>query len=62
VTPEALAGYSSVTEAGESVQAAMDQYPVGGLVLFKENITKSVKCRMNFTQNKFLSARRKIEL
>ena len=26
------------------------------------SITKTVKYRMNFTQNKFLSARRKIEL
>jgi len=43
VTPEALTGFSSVTEAGEAVQAAMDQYPVGGLALFKENISSEAQ-------------------
>ncbi len=30
--------------------------------IFIDNITKAVKYRTNFTQSKFLSARRKIEL
>lgn len=38
VTPEALTGYDLVTAAGAATKSAVDQYPVGGLVYFKENL------------------------
>lgn len=38
ITPEALTGYSHVTQAGEATRAALWQYPVGGLVYFEENV------------------------
>ncbi|MEY8391609.1 glycoside hydrolase family 3 protein [Lachnospiraceae bacterium 45-W7] len=38
ITPEALTGGSSVTQAGETSRKAFYQYPVGGVVLFEENI------------------------
>lgn len=38
ITPEALTGVSQVTAAGESTKAAIGEYPVGGLVYFKENL------------------------
>ena len=38
VTPEALTGYSSVTQAGEATKTAFQEYPVGGLIFFEGNI------------------------
>ncbi len=38
ITPEALTGRSSVTQAGEATQNAISQYPVGGLIFFEGNI------------------------
>lgn len=38
VTPEAITGVSTVIQAGEGTQQALDQYPVGGLIYFKKNI------------------------
>lgn len=38
ITPEALTGYSHVTQAGEATRAALQEYPVGGLVYFEENV------------------------
>lgn len=38
ITPEALTGLSSVTKAGEDTRAAINQYPVGGLIFFEGNI------------------------
>lgn len=38
VTPEALTGAGSVTQAGPQTQAAVNQYPVGGLIYFRNNI------------------------
>lgn len=38
ITPEALTGYSLVTQAGEATRAALQKYPVGGLVYFEENM------------------------
>lgn len=38
ITPEALTGNSSVTQAGEITKTALWEYPVGGLVFFEGNI------------------------
>lgn len=38
VTPEALTGVSTVTQAGEGTQDALNEYAVGGLIYFDKNI------------------------
>ncbi len=38
VTPEALTGYSTVTQAGDVTQEALNKYAVGGLIYFAKNI------------------------
>lgn len=39
VTPDALTGVSDVTRAGDTTQSAFDRRPVGGIVLFENNIS-----------------------
>ena len=38
ITPEALTGQGNVTRAGDGTKAALEQYPVGGIIYFKQNI------------------------
>lgn len=38
VTPEALTGVSTVIQAGEGTQTALNEYAVGGLIYFDQNI------------------------
>lgn len=38
VTPEALTGVESVTQAGESTRKALAERPVGGLIYFRNNL------------------------
>lgn len=38
ITPEALTGYGSVTQAGNATLEAISKYPVGGLIYFNGNI------------------------
>ena len=38
VTPEALTGVRTVTQAGEGTQEALSEYAVGGLIYFRHNI------------------------
>lgn len=38
VTPEALTGVRTVTQAGEGTQKALNEYAVGGLIYFRHNI------------------------
>lgn len=45
ITPEALTGQGSVTKAGDGTKAALEQYPVGGLIYFKQNITGDKQVR-----------------
>lgn len=51
VTPEALTGYSRVTEAGNVTKSSMQDYPVGGLIYFSNNIdtTNQVKALLENT-------------
>lgn len=44
ITPEALTGVSSVTQAGESTRSSLDNYPVGGLIYFRNNILSEGQC------------------
>jgi len=41
ITPESLTGQSKVTKAGDGTKAALEKYPVGGIVYFKQNITSA---------------------
>lgn len=41
VTPESLTGQSAVTKAGDGTKEALEKYPVGGVVYFKQNITSA---------------------
>lgn len=38
VTPEAITGVSAATRAGEATKNAIEQYPVGGIIYFAQNI------------------------
>ena len=38
VKPEAITGASNVTRAGDATKAALEQYPVGGLIYFAANL------------------------
>lgn len=38
ITPEALTGFETVTAAGNTTEQAIQQYPVGGLVYFAQNL------------------------
>lgn len=38
ITPELLTGTENVTAAGDATMAALDRYPVGGLVYFSKNL------------------------
>ena len=38
ITPEALTGYTQVTQSGEVTRTALEQYPVGGLIYFSGNL------------------------
>ncbi len=38
ITPEALTGSNTVTAAGETTRKSLENYPVGGLVYFSENL------------------------
>lgn len=45
VTPEALTGYNSVTEAGEHTKEAVLRYPVGGIIYFAKNLQEPQQVR-----------------
>lgn len=38
VTPEAITGVSTAVQAGEGTATALEEYPVGGLIYFSQNI------------------------
>jgi len=39
ITPEALTGYGQVTAAGNATRTSIEQYPVGGIIYFENNIS-----------------------
>ncbi|MBQ8966257.1 glycoside hydrolase family 3 N-terminal domain-containing protein [Ruminococcus sp.] len=38
VTPESLTGYDVVTQSGEATKESLENYPVGGLIYFAQNL------------------------
>jgi beta-N-acetylhexosaminidase len=38
VTPEALTGYTRVTQSGDATKEALEQWPVGGIIYFSTNL------------------------
>lgn len=40
ITPEVLTGSESVTVADDSFKASLEQYPVGGLIFFAQNLSR----------------------
>lgn len=38
VTPESITGAKAVTKAGEATRLALEQYPVGGIIYFAQNL------------------------
>ena len=45
VTPEALTGVDSVTQAGDSTRKALESRPVGGLIYFRNNLQNPEQVR-----------------
>lgn len=38
ITPEALTGFQTVTQAGDATYKALQEYPVAGLIYFPQNL------------------------
>lgn len=45
VTPESITGVGAAVQAGEGTKQALSQYPVGGLVYFRQNIQSEEQLR-----------------
>lgn len=41
VTPEALTGYTRVTQSGNTTKAAIEKWPVGGIIYFSANLVST---------------------
>lgn len=52
ITPDALTGVDGVTAAGDTTKQALQQYPVGGLIYFEQNLdrTEQVKTMLENVQ------------
>ena len=52
ITPEALTGVETATQAGQSTQNAYNEYPVGGIIYFSKNLKNPDQTRtmLNNTQ------------
>ena len=53
VTPEALTGYETVTAAGDTTKAAIENYPVGGLIYFSQNIVDETQLKSMLANTSF---------
>ena len=57
VTPEALTGYNRVTQSGDTTKAAIEKWPVGGIIYFSSNLvstdqtTAMIENIQTFSQN-----------
>ncbi len=49
VTPEALTGYAQVTEFGDTSKQSFDQYPVGGIAYFSQNLESNEQTKAMLT-------------
>lgn len=52
VTPESLTGVAVATRAGETTRAALEDYPVGGLVYFAQNLVDRQQTREMISASK----------
>lgn len=41
ITPEALTGYTRVTQSGDTTKAAIEEWPVGGIIYFSSNLVST---------------------
>lgn len=55
VTPEALTGVATATQAGEGTQKALDEYAVGGLIYFDKNIIDAEQTKAMLTSTTSMS-------
>ena len=58
ITPEALTGAGTVTQAGEATRAGLEQYPVGGLIYFQGNIVSEQQVTDMITRQQQFSQER----
>ncbi|MBR5704630.1 MAG: hypothetical protein IKX21_01505, partial [Deltaproteobacteria bacterium] len=59
VTPEDLANVKTVTQTGGIMKAALDKYPVGGLIFFKQNLTGTQQTKTMLKNMQEYAARRR---
>lgn len=63
ITPEALTNVGTVISAGEATQAALNQYPVGGLIYFDQNLQSSEQVKEMLAETKnYYEQRTNLEL
>lgn len=55
VTPEAITGVTTATQAGTGTQEALSQYPVGGLIYFGQNILDEKQIKDMLSKTKTMS-------
>ena len=55
VTPEAITGVTTATQAGNGTQEALNQYPVGGLIYFGQNILDEEQIKEMLSNTKSMS-------
>lgn len=55
VTPEAITGVTTATQAGTGTQEALSQYPVGGLIYFGQNILDEEQIKDMLSKTKTMS-------
>lgn len=58
LTPEALTGVEAVTAAGPSTESAYQEYPVGGIVYFEQNIYSEAQFKEMVSSMKTISQTR----
>lgn len=55
VTPESITGVTTATQAGNGTQEALNQYPVGGLIYFGQNILDEEQIKEMLSNTKSMS-------
>lgn len=60
ITPEALTGYSCVTQAGDATFKALQEYPVGGLIYFPQNLQNPRQLKEMTSQTQEFASRLKL--
>lgn len=55
MTPESITGVTTATQAGNGTQEALNQYPVGGLIYFSQNILDEEQIKEMLSNTKSMS-------